>query len=131
MGSKGASQEVAKGVQPETASQRLGLSAAGARGQAPQVSSTRFCSVEWTSSGPRSNLEGGLVRGSRSGAILGAFAGGFVFLSLLGVRTMIVTAIVINLYVALLVAELAPSPLRTRVVFPRHREPGFPADSQA
>jgi hypothetical protein len=55
--------DMAKGVQPETASQRLGLSAAGAGGQTPQVTSTRFCSVEWTSSGPRSNLEGGLVRG--------------------------------------------------------------------
>ena len=65
-GSKGARREVAKGVQPETASQRLGLSAAGARGQTPQVTSTRFCSVEWTSSGPKSNLEGGLVRGGRS-----------------------------------------------------------------
>jgi hypothetical protein len=58
-----ANREVAKGVQPETASQRLGLSAAGAGGQTPQVTSTRFCSVEWISSGPRSNLEGGLVPG--------------------------------------------------------------------
>ena len=49
------------------------------------------------------------------GAILGAFAGGFVFLSLLGIRTTIVTAIVINLYGALLVATLAPSSLRSRV----------------
>ena len=47
---------------------------------------------------------------------VGAILGGFVFLSLLGIRTTIVTAIVINLYVALLVAALAPSPLRTRVV---------------
>ena len=61
--------EVAKGVQPETASQRLGLSAAGAGGQSPQVTSTRFCSLEWTSSGPRSNLEGRLVRGGRSLAL--------------------------------------------------------------
>ena len=66
MGSKGASREVAKGVQPETASQRLGLSASGAGGQTSQVTSTRFCSGEWTSSGPKSNLEGGLVRGGRS-----------------------------------------------------------------
>ena len=66
VGSKGASREVAKGVQPETASQRLGLSASGAGGQTPQVTSTRFCSGEWTSSGPKSNLEGGLVRGGRS-----------------------------------------------------------------
>ena len=66
MGSKGASREVAKGVQPETASQRLGLSAAGAGGQTPQVTSTRFCSLDWTSSGPKSNLEGRLVRGGRS-----------------------------------------------------------------
>ena len=51
-----------------------------------------------------------------AGAILGAFAGGFIFLSLLGIRTTMVTAIVINLYVALLVAVLAASSLRTRIV---------------
>ncbi len=39
---------------------------AGAGGQTPQVTSTRFCSLEWTSSGPKSNLEGRLVRGGRS-----------------------------------------------------------------
>ncbi len=55
-------------------------------------------------------LVGNVYSWNTVGAILGAFVGGFVFLSLLGVRTMIVTAIVINLYVALLVAELAPSP---------------------
>ncbi len=61
-------------------------------------------------------LVGNVYSWNTVGAILGAFAGGFVFLSLLGIRTTLVTAIVINLYVALLVAELAPSPLRTRVV---------------
>ena len=61
VGSKGARREVAQGVQPETASQRLGLSAAGAGGQTTQVPSTGFYPVEWTSSGPKSNLEGRLV----------------------------------------------------------------------
>ena len=31
-----------------------------------QISNTRFCSLEWASSGPRFNLEGGLVCGGRS-----------------------------------------------------------------
>ena len=51
---------------PETASQRLGLSAAGARGQITQVPGPEFYPLEWTSNGPRSNLEGGLVPGGRS-----------------------------------------------------------------
>ena len=66
VGSKGVSREVAKGVQPETASQRLGLSAAGAGGQTNQVASTGFYPLEWTSYVPESNLKGGLVRGGGS-----------------------------------------------------------------
>ena len=58
--------EMAQGVQPATASQRLGLSAAGAGGQIPQVPGPEFYPMEWTSNGPRSNLEGGLVPGGRS-----------------------------------------------------------------
>ena len=58
--------EMAQGVQPTTASQRLGLSAAGAGGQIPQVPGPEFYPMEWTSNGPRSNLEGGLVPGGRS-----------------------------------------------------------------
>ncbi|MFQ5541750.1 MAG: spermidine synthase, partial [Candidatus Binatia bacterium] len=61
-------------------------------------------------------LVGNIYSLNTLGAILGAFAGGFVFLSLLGIRTTIVAAIVINLYGALLVAVLAPSSLRARVV---------------
>ena len=61
-------------------------------------------------------LVGNLYSLNTVGAILGAFFGGFVFLSLLGIRTTLVTAIVINLYVALLVAVVAPCSLRTRVV---------------
>ncbi len=61
-------------------------------------------------------LVGNLYSLNTVGAILGAFFGGFVFLSLLGIRTTLVTAIVINLYVALLVAVFAPCSLRTRVV---------------
>ena len=45
-------------------SQRLGLSAAGARGPTPQVAGTGFYLLEWTSNGPGSNnLEGGTTRG--------------------------------------------------------------------
>ena len=58
--------EMAQGVQPATASQRLGLSAAGAGGQIPQVPGPEFYTMEWTSNGPRSNLESGLVPGGRS-----------------------------------------------------------------
>ena len=52
--------------QSATASQRLGLSAAGAGGQIPQVPGPEFYPMEWTSNGPRSNLESGLVPGGRS-----------------------------------------------------------------
>ena len=58
--------EMAQGVQPATASQRLGLSAAGAGGQITQVPGPEFYTMEWTSNGPRSNLESGLVPGGRS-----------------------------------------------------------------
>lgn len=61
-------------------------------------------------------LVGNIYSLNTVGAILGAFAGGFVFLSLLGIRTTMVTAIIINLYGALLVAVFAPASLRTRVV---------------
>ena len=57
---------MAQGVQPATASQRLGLSAAGAGGQITQVPGPEFYTMEWTSNGPRSNLESGLVPGGRS-----------------------------------------------------------------
>ena len=53
-------------VQPATASQHLGLSVAGARGQITQVAGSEFYPLEWTSNGSESNLEGGLVRGGRS-----------------------------------------------------------------
>ena len=51
--------------QPATASQRLGLSAAGTRGQITQAPGPEFYPMEWTSNGPRSNLEGGLVPGGQ------------------------------------------------------------------
>ena len=57
---------MAQGEQPATASQRLGLSAAGAGGQITQVPGPEFYTMEWTSNGPRSNLESGLVPGGRS-----------------------------------------------------------------
>ena len=60
---------MAQGVQPATASQRLGLSAAGAGGQITQVPGPEFYTMEWTSNGPRSNLESGLVPGGRSAAL--------------------------------------------------------------
>ena len=47
---------MAQGVQPATASQRLGLSAAGAGGQITQVPGPEFYTMEWTSNGPRSNF---------------------------------------------------------------------------
>ena len=56
--------------QSATASQRLGLSAAGAGGQIPQVPGPEFYPLEWTSKGPRSNLEGGATRGGRSTLIM-------------------------------------------------------------
>ena len=40
----------AQGVQPATASQRLGLSAAGAGGQITQVPGPEFYTMEWTRS---------------------------------------------------------------------------------
>ena len=39
---------------------------AGARGPTPQVAGTGSYPLEWTSKGPGSNLEGGLVGGGRS-----------------------------------------------------------------
>ena len=66
MGGEGVGREMAQGVQPATASQRLGLSAAGAGGQITQVPGPEFYTMEWTSNGPRSNLESGLVPGGRS-----------------------------------------------------------------
>ncbi len=49
------------------ASQRLGLSAFGSGGQITQRSQAqRSIPWKWTSKGPRSNLEGGLVGGGRS-----------------------------------------------------------------
>ena len=50
-------------VQPATASQHLGLSVAGARGQITQVAGSEFYPLEWNSKGPESNLEGGATRG--------------------------------------------------------------------
>ena len=49
-----------------SASQRLGLSASGARGPTPQVAGTGSYPLEWTLNGPGSNLEGGATRGGRS-----------------------------------------------------------------
>ncbi len=57
--------KVALKILPQHLSERAELRERFER-EARAVSSTRFCSVEWTSSGPRSNLEGGLVRGGRS-----------------------------------------------------------------
>ena len=42
---------LAKGLQSDPASQRLGLSAAGARGPTPQVAGTGSYPLEWTSNG--------------------------------------------------------------------------------
>ena len=61
---------MAQGVQPATASQRLGLSAAGAGGQITQVPGPEFYTMEWTSNGPRSNLESGLVPGGGQVSLL-------------------------------------------------------------
>ena len=57
---------VAQGVQPTAVSQRLGLSASGARGPTPQVAGTGSYPLEWISNDPGSNLEGGTTRGGRS-----------------------------------------------------------------
>ena len=54
------------GVQPATASQRLGLPAAGATGQIPKNPSPGAGPPEWTSKGPKSNVAGGLVGRGRS-----------------------------------------------------------------
>ena len=61
-----ASRTLAKGLQPDPASQRLGLSATGAGGQTTSISGTEFYPLGWTSHGPGSNLRSGLVRGGRS-----------------------------------------------------------------
>ena len=42
------------------------LMLAGAGGQITQVPGPEFYTMEWTSNGPRSNLESGLVPGGRS-----------------------------------------------------------------
>ena len=65
MGGEGVGREIAQGVQPATASQRLGLSAAGAGGQIPQVPGTGSYPLGWTSHGPGSNLRSGLVPGGQ------------------------------------------------------------------
>ena len=57
------------GVQPATASQRLGLPAACTRGQIPKSPSLGAGPPEWTSNGPVSNVAGGLVRGGTSTAV--------------------------------------------------------------
>ena len=49
----------------------LGLSAAGAGGQIAQGPGPEFYTMEWTSNGPRSNLESGLVPGGRSRGMVG------------------------------------------------------------
>ena len=51
MGGEGIGREMAQGVQPASASQRLGLSASGARGPTPQVAGTGSYPLEWTSNG--------------------------------------------------------------------------------
>ncbi len=56
--------KVALKILPQHLSERAELRERFER-EARAVSSTQFCSVEWTSSGPRPNLEGGLVRGGR------------------------------------------------------------------
>ena len=79
MGGEGVGREMAQGVQPAAASQRLGLSAADAGGQIPQVPGPEFYPMEWISNGPRSNLEGGLVpgvwpeRATRRGRVLESY----------------------------------------------------------
>ncbi len=61
-------------------------------------------------------LVGNLYFVNTTGAILGAFSGGFILLALLGIRTTIVSAISMNLYVAALVSLFIASSLRTRVL---------------
>ena len=61
-------------------------------------------------------LVGNLYFLNTLGAILGAFSGGVVLLALLGIRTTLLSAITMNLYVAALVAFFVPSSRRKRLL---------------